>query len=188
MPVKIYFANTGSFTDGNRQYDLKNTALEGFDQWKIATGGRVSYVVTMDSEEADIVVHFEQRSGSIQENSQLGLTTTIAVEATLVHADLNLHIYELMSVEEALVGLRETAAHEFGHALGIKDHSDNPDDVMFPTHDSDNAKQLTDRDVNTLKTAYCSLFTRSVTLPACSEVRTRREQDSYVTLSCPSAR
>ncbi len=63
--------------------------------------------------------------------------------------------------------LQSTAAHEFGHALGIEGHSDNEDDLMYPSQIRvflDDAllpsppRSVTKRDLNTLKSGYPALF------------------------------
>lgn len=57
-----------------------------------------------------------------------------------------------------------TAAHEFGHALGIQGHSDDPDDLMYPSetrfYSADGERlpapdrPVTARDLNTLRACY----------------------------------
>ena len=54
---------------------------------------------------------------------------------------------------QAIEGLRGTARHELGHALGLWGHSDNPADVMYPAQIGRNGP-LTDRDLATLRRLY----------------------------------
>jgi hypothetical protein len=58
-----------------------------------------------------------------------------------------------------LRGLKTTAAHEFGHALGINGHSDNPSDVMFYGRQVNKPEDVpvSPRDLNTLRAAYAGL-------------------------------
>jgi predicted Zn-dependent protease len=56
------------------------------------------------------------------------------------------------------IDIRSVAAHEFGHALGIGGHSQNPDDMMYPNFVSNVPLQITPSDLNTVKTAYCNYF------------------------------
>ena len=60
--------------------------------------------------------------------------------------------------------VQSVAAHEFGHALGIQGHSDNPNDLMFPSATRyfaapdirlpDPPHEVTRRDLNTLRACY----------------------------------
>lgn len=54
---------------------------------------------------------------------------------------------------QAPEGLRGTARHELGHALGLWGHSDNPADVMYPAQIGRNGP-LTPRDLATLRRLY----------------------------------
>jgi predicted Zn-dependent protease len=54
---------------------------------------------------------------------------------------------------QAAEGLRGTARHELGHALGLWGHSDNPADVMYPAQIGRNGP-LTPRDLSTLRRLY----------------------------------
>jgi hypothetical protein len=56
------------------------------------------------------------------------------------------------------IDIRSVAAHEFGHALGIAGHSQDPSDMMFETYVTNVPLKITQSDLNTVKTAYCNYF------------------------------
>jgi predicted Zn-dependent protease len=159
--VKVYFAGKATFEDEDGTLrDLKSVVLNGFNQWVKATESKISYVITDRRVNADIIIKWEQRAGSIQDEDSLAVTdlTYNPKIGTMSKAIMVFYIWDEMSASQALHGLKKTAAHEFAHALGMRGHSGNPNDVMFDDYDPDKFSPLTKRDVNTMKTQYCSLF------------------------------
>jgi predicted Zn-dependent protease len=55
--------------------------------------------------------------------------------------------------QQGEAGLRATARHELGHALGLWGHSTHPEDVMYPTQ-MGNYPPISDRDLKTLQWLY----------------------------------
>jgi hypothetical protein len=102
-------------------------------------------MVTRVPQRADIFVRFDPDLNG-------GLTKTHFRKGRLFRADMT------VGVAEDLDGDIEcTAAHEFGHALGIDGHSDERGDLMFPVHVMGRGFRISERDVNTLATSYPGL-------------------------------
>lgn len=161
LPVKIYFLNSGMITasDGT-QVDLQQIALQGFSEWSSATNGAISLQVTTDAAQANITVHFGALAAAPTAKDVLGLEQSrLFVDNTIKSADILLNTWPSMSAAN-VNSFRETATHEFGHALGINGHSDFPLDVMYAAHSVLVEKPLSARDINTLRTGYCNEFSR----------------------------
>ena len=62
-----------------------------------------------------------------------------------------------MGNQQGEAGLRATARHELGHALGLWGHSTNPQDVMYPAQMGD-YPPISDRDLKTLQWLYQDLI------------------------------
>ena len=145
--------------------ERKALALAGFDEWVRATRGAVSYQVVPAEAQADVTVTFAPHppaSGSSQAGGRTILSRTGVV---LTKAAIS-----LTERDEDPDAFQATAAHEFGHALGIDGHSDDPDDIMFPvmslprplvrndeTDPPPPVRGVTRRDLNTLRAAYPGL-------------------------------
>lgn len=122
-------------------------------------GGVVSYTVVAPDAEADILVQFHNVAtlpATEDHPPASGLTQYVST-AGLTLQGIKI---DLPTLHQSSIKFPGVAAHEFGHALGINGHSDNPEDLMY-TADTTNAnvpRTLSVRDINTLKTGYCSLF------------------------------
>jgi hypothetical protein len=142
FPVRVYFVRDENYTELRQ-----SLALQGFDQWVEISGMKVRYVLVESEDQAQIKVRFDPTTRD-------GLTRyTYRPNGLLVSAEISIGVRG-----NGAVDIRSVAAHEFGHALGIGGHSDNPADMMYPTFVAGVPLQITTRDFNTLKTAYCALF------------------------------
>ncbi len=122
FPVLVFIS-----ANGTAQKEEAQTILAGFDEWVAASHGKVRYLRVTEASKAEITVQLEAgRYLSVQQHS-VGETTVYSSRGVLKEAKIRLA--EGAAVPE---DLQATAAHEFGHALGIQGHSQDPDDLMFP--------------------------------------------------------
>jgi hypothetical protein len=151
FPVTVYFERDANYSDYYR-----TLALQGFDQWVEATGSVVRYQEVSNPDGAQIKVSFkpDTRNGKTH-------YTYYPSSGRLVSAKVEIGVLGNNPID-----IRSVAAHEFGHALGIAGHSKDPEDMMFATYTTDVPLKITQSDLNTLKTAYCSYFLLSRTRTA----------------------
>lgn len=143
MPVRVYFPRDEHYSEIYRML-----ALNGFTQWVEASSNKVRFVEVETPEEAQIIVNFDPSTTG-------GLTTYTYYPSSgrLVKAEI-----KIGTASPNHIDIQSVAAHEFGHAVGIGGHSPDPNDMMYPTFVSNRALRITERDFNTLRTAYCPLF------------------------------
>ena len=161
LPVKVRFVNSGIVTlNDSTQTDLQQVAIDGFVEWANASNNGTFVQITTDPAQANVTVHFGALAGAPTATEVLGLEqSTLYSDNTIKSADILLNTWPSMTAAN-VNSFRETAAHEFGHALGINGHSDSSQDVMYAAHSVILAKPLSTRDINTLRTAYCNDFSR----------------------------
>lgn len=169
FPVTVYFERDANYSDYYR-----TLALQGFDQWVNATGSVVRYVEVDAPDAAQIKVFFKT-------DTRNGLTTYTFYPSSgrLVSAKVEIGVQGNNPID-----IRSVSAHEFGHAIGIGGHSTNPDDMMYPNFVSNVPLQISQNDLNTVKTAYCNYFIgRSRVAP-----RPTEETPIEATIECPAFR
>lgn len=155
FPINVYFVPNSEFNAARR-----NIAITGFNQWVSATGNRVPYQVVTDANQADISVTFSSFSGG--PGDELGLSTITFEQSTNLIIEVAMNIGITGDSREDI----QTAAHEFGHSLGIAGHSPNEADLMFPVGNSAGCSCITTADLNTLLAIYNGQFNTSTSRSA----------------------
>lgn len=160
FPLRIALASPPDSVPDKDAY--RQAVLAGFAQWVEASRGLVSYTLVAQPKQADITVSFTPEGTVPGQGAAVGYTSMIFRGTCLHGAEM------CLATGNATPGDMQTvAAHEFGHALGIDGHSDDPDDIMYPSTlrtVSENGipvapplHPITARDLNTLKVCYSGL-------------------------------
>lgn len=147
FPLRVFFQQ-----DDQLSAARQSTAIAGFNEWVSATGGKADYTVVSQASQAQITVSFYRFMGG--SGDTLGTTTVSYTNDNIIRS---------AKVELGITGDTKddilTAAHEYGHALGISGHSPNKPDLMYFTGNL--SGDVTTSDLNTARTAYCDNFNRN---------------------------
>jgi len=150
FPVRVAFVTDSAYTAA-----AQKRALDGFDFWLQRIPNGPTLTVVPASQTSDVTVTFYQFNAATSDT--LGTTrvfssTDPAYAGTIARAEMRLGITGDNTLDIA------TAAHEYGHALGIVGHSSDPNDLMYYLGNDTLSGQLTVADVNTLLTNYNGVF------------------------------
>ena len=152
FPIRVYAED--------RDTDLIDRAM---NRWVEASGTgseQLTWSYVNDRDDADIVIQSEELDEAPGSGDTLAVTELRFNSSSnlLSSAVVTLYTWPDMTATEAGNGLRGTLTHELGHALFLSGHSEDDDDVMFPSSDAQSDAFLTDRDENSLLTAYCGQY------------------------------
>lgn len=144
-PLKVYI-ETHPQNQALYKQNYRNYVAESLKVWDEALDGRMKYTYTTNPKEADISIHWVS---SFDDRYVAGLTTYRVGHATI----------EIKTISVPEADIKGNIIHEFGHALGISGHSNNPDDIMVGMRKwhRDNVPynpKLSQRDVQAIKRLY----------------------------------
>lgn len=126
-----------------------NIVKSAFADWEKALGGRIRFVYTIDPTQSDVVVKWRLKSMGME----VGHQSIRWNNNTLTDADIEISLSDNRGRVLSPMELKYVALHEIGHMLGIKGHSKNPNDIMFPTLQPRSAT-LSARDIATMRALY----------------------------------
>jgi hypothetical protein len=143
-PLRVYFT-PGTVT--GYVPDLQVAARSAFVRWEQVGGIPVRFVFVGDSARSDVVVRWVERF-PLRRAGQADIRWNGA--GWITHGRLTLATYTSDGLPLDRDAVYTVALHEIGHLLGLG-HSDDPEDVMYPTtavHD------ITPRDRHTARLLY----------------------------------
>ena len=163
--------DTGNFYDANQSRKWKNpkkikvcvlgrTGKEyilkrAFRTWVIRSNYAVDVTFVDDPKTADIKCYFVNTVSK----TQAGITSSKFAKSPdgkiyMIQAEVKVGLLNPYGGKYTDKNLESIALHEAGHALGISNHSDNINDIMYYSTESYKNGYLSRRDVNTLKALY----------------------------------
>lgn len=161
LPLTVGFA-------ANVPQSARPALIVGLNRWVSATGGVVSYSVVESNPQ--VLIEVGETGGAAGLTTVTGSMVSGHLRLTQARIDLLGAVVGNVVTPSQQDQVAAVIAHEFGHALGIvstsdQGHSTDPSDVMFGTV-SENSRQITQRDLNTLYNLYPSTFSgRAVAAP-----------------------
>lgn len=182
FPLKVYVKSDVTKTFSGVDHLASEVIDTALQRWSDSTTGGVNYTIVSAEAGADIVVTFRNLSSAPTAGQALGVTTITYVPSTgqVTHAAMTINLWTGMTSDQFFLGLPKTVTHEFGHAIFISGHSPFTSDIMYWQSDPSLDGIPTNRDQNTIVTAYCGVY------PNSSPLTVSREKQETVTIVCPA--
>lgn len=161
-PIKVYIPG-----DSYSSQIMKNAFL----QWQTRTNSAVwfNFIGSDKQENADITVHFVDTNTKCGSLSAIGCTHyKVNADGFYVHNDIYIASRTVMQLvgDDGTVARKTTAIppeqvyrvmlHEIGHAIGIAQHSTNPNSIMYKysINDENIPQRLKDDDLSFVYNVY----------------------------------
>lgn len=122
---------------------------KAFSTWQTLLGNRFRFVYTNDPKLSDITVEWWQQA----KGAEVGLQTLKWSNNTITEATINIALWNPAGGVFNNTQIYGIALHEIGHVLGIRGHSNNPNDIMYYSMDK-TTPTLSTRDMNTMRMLY----------------------------------
>jgi predicted Zn-dependent protease len=164
QPIKV-FIESGAGIDGYSP-SFNDDLCQAFNKWIEACHRRLSWELTTKKGKADIVCHWssDKKHFRYRDGAELGETRIKSIigkgspdQSIIKSIDMNLCTKDNDGATLTDAQMLYLCLHEVGHALGIKNHSSNPNDIMYFLMRRQNPHDLTFRDKTTLLHLYSQL-------------------------------
>jgi hypothetical protein len=153
--ITVYIAD-GSYLPGwNPENPLRVKAA--FQEWEQAMAPRFHFIYMPDERGADVKVLWAARIAHDQIGEAAGVNEYQTWGKFISKNDIKLALVHPTGRALPPPMIQSVALHEIGHMLGLKAHSDNPNDIMYPVESPaswDEVQHLSQRDINTLRLVY----------------------------------
>lgn len=127
---------------------------DAFAEWQRAMDNRLIFVFMNDPSQADVVINWWNTATPEVEKGACGLNSYQTWGKYLARNDVYISLHGRTGEAWDSDVLYSTALHEIGHMIGIREHSDNSTDIMYPS--TTRQRHLSQRDINTMKMIYAA--------------------------------
>ena len=150
FPLKVYIENNPELPD----YYYKEVK-KAFMQWQKASKNYITFVFEDVKDRADIRCTFPKNFDREISGSTItgGISSFKIIDGFISYSQIEFAVYDIKNKYVSRKILYSIALHEIGHSLGIRGHSVNPDDIMYPTLKHFKTK-ISLGDISTLKLLY----------------------------------
>lgn len=125
-----------------------------FKTWDDALGSDLNFKYVKTPNEADIIIKYVDKLS----DNQAGVTKTSHIKIQgkiyLAKAEISISKHSPIGFKFTDAQLNKTTLHEIGHAIGILGHSDNINDIMYPTTASPRLSTVSKKDIETVRKIY----------------------------------
>lgn len=153
MPITVYLAPFNWYEKSKQQeaFYYQQMVMDSLKRWSDVTDGKVRFQIVADLNQSQININWRRVDRKSlghceyminDRNMVYSAEIQIGLSDGLVHAQYN-------DVDE----VKHTIIHEIGHALGIIDHSDQAEDIMYVPHQY-GVVDLSKRDIETINWLY----------------------------------
>ncbi len=150
FPLKVYIENNPELPD----YYYKEVK-KAFMQWQKASKNYITFVFEDVKDRADIRCTFPKNfDREISDDAMTAGLSSFEINNDLIlYSKIELAVYNSKNKYLKPKQLYHCALHEIGHSLGLKGHSANPNDIMYPSAKHYKAK-ISLGDISTLRLLY----------------------------------
>lgn len=180
FPLKVYMAK-----DGQTPKEYVAEVYNAFSTWEKETGGFMSFKYVDNPHSANFVCNFKsdlKNRGC--DNNGAGMAAyqyfTYKNDGRIDKSVVNFSAYACNGQPWSKDFFYSCALHEIGHGLGLRGHSTNKHDLMYPVASSGGRMKVSRADMNTLRAVY-SIIPDTIDTPLSQEQKKKliKSEDFY---------
>ena len=143
--IKVYIQ-----PDETKQYILTRS----LETWDSALSSDLNFNYINNPDEADIIIGFVDKLSGTKAGTTNVNHVNIQGRTYLAKVVVYISKASPSGMRHTDTELNKITLHELGHAIGILGHSDNINDIMYPTTASSRMATLSSKDIETAKRIY----------------------------------
>ena len=168
FPLKVYMAK-----DSQTPKEYVNEVYNAFSTWEKETGGFMRFTYVDSPQSANFVCNFKsdlKNRGC--DNNGAGMAAyqyfTYKNDGRIDKSIVNFSAYACNGEHWSKDFFYSCALHEIGHGLGLRGHSTNKHDLMYPVATAGGRMNVSKADMNTLRAVY-SIIPDTIDVPLTPE-------------------